>query len=175
MKTLKEIINRQKSLKLANNISLFLLVVICLDHFLFPAPVLASINENEADFSQEEQILEEIINPVIEKEPEELVKIAWTSYHKVTAYNSEAAQTDASPCITANGFNLCEHGIEDTVAANFLKFGTKVRFPEVYGEKVFIVRDRMNKRYNDRMDIWMLEKQDAKNFGIKTLKVEILE
>jgi 3D (Asp-Asp-Asp) domain-containing protein len=93
----------------------------------------------------------------------------------MTAYNSEAAQCDSSPCITANGFNLCEHGIEDSVAANFLKFGTKIRIPELFGDKVFIVRDRMNSRYQNRVDIWMKEKQDALNFGIKYAKIEILE
>src|SRR3989338_5369502 len=94
------------------------------------------------------------------------------SIRTITAYNSEPGQTDDSPCITANGFNVCEHGIEDTVAANFLKFGTKVRIPELFGDKIFVVRDRMNPRFPERIDIWMLDKSDAKNFGVKRVKVE---
>lgn len=90
----------------------------------------------------------------------------------ITAYNSEASQTDGSPCITANGFNVCEHGIEDVIAANFLKFGTKVRIPELFGDQIFIVRDRMNPRFPERVDIWMIDKTDAKNFGVKRVIVE---
>ena len=93
----------------------------------------------------------------------------------MTAYNSEIAQCDASPCITANGFNVCKHAKEDTIAANFLRFGTKVRIPELFGDRVFIVRDRMSKKYNNRIDIWMLKKSDAKQFGVKYAKIEILE
>ena len=110
--------------------------------------------------------------PVSEDRVLEIVK---EGHYTLTAYNSDPYQCDNSPCITANGFNVCEHGIEDTIAANFLKFGTKVRIPELYGDKIFIVRDRMNSRYQNRIDIWMLEKQDAKEFGAKIAKIEVLE
>ncbi len=110
-----------------------------------------------------------------EKEPEPQYRVKKTSFHVFTAYNSEAAQTDDSPCITANGFNLCEHGIEDTVAANFLPMGTKIRIPDLFGDRIFVVRDRMNKRYSDRVDVWMLNKADAIKFGVKKAKIEILE
>lgn len=98
-----------------------------------------------------------------------------TSTHVMTAYNSEPGQTDDSPCITATGFNVCEHGEEDTIAANFLKFGTKVRIPELFGDRVFVVRDRMNKRHADRVDVWMKDRGDALKFGIKTAKIEVLK
>lgn len=107
------------------------------------------------------------------KEPE--YRVVRTSTHSMTAYNSLAAQTDSTPCITANNFNVCEHGIEDTVAANFLKFGTKIRIPELFGDRVFTVRDRMNKRYTDRVDIWMLKYDDAIKFGVKRATIEVLE
>lgn len=96
-------------------------------------------------------------------------------YHQLTAYTSEVAQTDNSPCITANGFNVCEHGVEDTIAANFLKFGTKVRIPELFGNRVFIVRDRMNRRHPERLDIWFKDKGQALKFGIKTARIEVVE
>src|SRR5665811_666463 len=79
---------------------------------------------------------------------------------------------DSSPCITANGFNVCEHGIEDTIAANFLKFGTKVMIPELFGERVFVVRDRMNRRYTNRVDIWFKDYNDAINFGLKVATIQ---
>ncbi|MFA5155711.1 MAG: hypothetical protein WC453_04785 [Patescibacteria group bacterium] len=95
--------------------------------------------------------------------------------HVITAYNSEAAQTDDSPCITANGFNVCAHGAEDTIAANFLKFGTKVKIPELFGNRIFIVRDRMNVKHPTRVDIWMKNKHDALQFGVKVAQIQVIE
>lgn len=97
-----------------------------------------------------------------------------------TAYSSEAAQTDNTPCLPAMGsFDLCknfaDNGVEDTIAANFLPLGTKVRFPEMFGDRIFTVRDRMNAKYNgqSRIDFWMNEKDDAIHFGVKRMKMEI--
>lgn len=98
-----------------------------------------------------------------------------------TAYSSEAAQTDSTPCIPAMWkFNLCEYfaetGIEDTIAANFLPLGTEVRFPELYGDKIFVVRDRMNAKYNgkSRIDFWKKDRPSAVTFGVKRIKMEVL-
>jgi 3D (Asp-Asp-Asp) domain-containing protein len=103
------------------------------------------------------------------------LQILRASTHTITAYNSDPAQTDDTPCITANGFDVCEHWQEDTIAANFLRFGTKVRIPELYGDRIFVVRDRMNKRYPSRVDIWMKDKSDARSFGVKVVKIEVVE
>ncbi|MBT3539249.1 3D domain-containing protein [Candidatus Parcubacteria bacterium] len=102
--------------------------------------------------------------------------VLWTV---MTAYSSEAAQTDSTPCIPADWtYNLCEHyedeGAQDTIAANFLPLGTKVRFPDLYGDKIFTVRDRMNARYgNARGDFWMPERQLAVDFGVQRVKMEV--
>lgn len=103
------------------------------------------------------------------------VKVIRTSTHTITAYNSEAGQTDDSPCITANGYDVCTNGVEDTIAANFLKFNTKVKIPELFGDRVFVVRDRMNKKHPNRVDVWMLEKSDAIQFGVKVAKIQVIE
>ncbi|MBI4138697.1 3D domain-containing protein [Candidatus Uhrbacteria bacterium] len=87
-----------------------------------------------------------------------------------TAYNSEPGQTDATPFTTANGTRVRD-GI---VAANFLKFGTRIRIPEYFGDKVFEVHDRMNARYTQRVDIWMLQKSEALAWGVRRVKIEIL-
>lgn len=92
----------------------------------------------------------------------------------LTAYNSDKAQCDDSPCITASGFNVCQHGIEDTVAANFLPLGVKIKIPALFGDRVFVVRDRMAKRHQNRVDIWMKDYSSAIKFGIKTATIEIL-
>lgn len=103
------------------------------------------------------------------------IKVVRESTHTMTAYNSEAGQTDDSPCITANGFNVCEHGIEDTIAANFLPLGTKVKIPDLYGDRIFVVRDRMNKKHPNRVDVWMKDRHDALQFGVKVAKIQVLE
>ncbi|MCX6794988.1 MAG: hypothetical protein NTY31_03345 [Candidatus Falkowbacteria bacterium] len=103
------------------------------------------------------------------------MKVIRTSTHTITAYNSEAGQTDDSPCITANGYDVCANGEEDTIAANFLKFDTKVKIPELFGDRIFVVRDRMNKKHPNRVDVWMVEKSDAIQFGVKVAKIQVIE
>jgi len=92
----------------------------------------------------------------------------------VTAYSSDVEQTDSTPCIAARGFDLCTHNEEDVIAANFLPMGARVRIPDLYGTRVFTVVDRMNARYSRRLDVWMREREDAKNFGIKYATIEVL-
>jgi len=87
----------------------------------------------------------------------------------VTAYSSDVWQTDATPEITASGTSV-RHGV---IAANFLPIGTRVKLPELFGDEVFIVEDRMNHRYRRHMDVWMEETADAKNFGLQWTTVEV--
>ncbi len=90
---------------------------------------------------------------------------------EVTAYSSTPDQTDDDPFIMATG----KYVYDGAIAANFLPFGTKVRFPEIYGDKIFTVEDRMHRRFSDRIDIWMETKREAEIFGIKKLQYEIVE
>ncbi len=93
-----------------------------------------------------------------------------------TAYSSTIDQTDDTPCITANGFDLCKNGKEEVIAINGLKFGTKVRIPTLYGKRVFTVADRMNARYGaNRIDIWMTNRERAVNFGAQRVEMEVVE
>ncbi len=90
----------------------------------------------------------------------------------ITAYTSTPDQTDDSPFITASNKQVAD-GI---IANNMLPFGTKVRIPELYGDKIFVVEDRMHSRKGlYHADIWMEDLQDAKNFGAKTAYIEVLE
>ena len=96
----------------------------------------------------------------------------------VSAYNSHPLQTDSTPCTTASGLNVCkraQEGAEDIIATNFkyLPFGTKVRFPELFGNKIFIIEDRMNARYWNFFDVWMPDYASAKQFGRKWTTIEI--
>ena len=88
---------------------------------------------------------------------------------KVTAYTSSIDETDDTPNVTASGKNT-RYGV---VAANFLPFGTKVRMPDLFGDTVFTVEDRMARRFQDRLDIWFPTKTEAKRFGLQLTEVEI--
>ncbi len=90
----------------------------------------------------------------------------------ITAYTSDVAQTDDTPCITASGLDVCERNVENVVAANFLPMGTQVRIPELFGDRVFYVEDRMNARYYYKMDVWMKEYDEAKTFGLQYATIE---
>jgi 3D (Asp-Asp-Asp) domain-containing protein len=81
----------------------------------------------------------------------------------MTAYNSLPEQTDSNPFETAMG-TTTRRGI---VAANFVPLGTYIKIPELYGDEIFIVEDRMNARYTNRVDIWMEHYSDARQFGVK--------
>jgi len=88
----------------------------------------------------------------------------------VTAYSSTVDQTDSTPFITASGSYVSD----GTIACNFLRFGTRVRFPQLYGDKIFTVEDRMALKNGNKIDIWFDTRDQAKQFGVKTLKIEVL-
>ena len=89
----------------------------------------------------------------------------------VTAYTSTPEETDDTPFITAMGTKVRD-GI---IATNLLPFGTHVRIPKLFGNKVFVVEDRMHPRKKNFVDIWMDSKQDAKEFGIAYTDIVVLD
>jgi 3D (Asp-Asp-Asp) domain-containing protein len=89
-----------------------------------------------------------------------------------TGYSSCPEETDESPLITASG-NWVKEGI---IANNLLPFGTEIRIPELYGDKIFVVEDRMHWRNSYyQIDIWFPSKEAAQNFGAKRTYIEVLE
>ena len=89
-----------------------------------------------------------------------------------TGYSSSPEETDESPLITASGIKVQE-GI---VANNLLPFGTEIRIPEIYGDKIFKVEDRMHWRKSYyQIDIWFSSKEEAQDFGAKKTYIEVLE
>ncbi|KKR48529.1 MAG: hypothetical protein UT86_C0004G0013 [Candidatus Magasanikbacteria bacterium GW2011_GWC2_40_17] len=100
-----------------------------------------------------------------ERQPRKIVEAV------VTVYTSTPDQTDDSPFIAANGQRV----YDGLVAANWLPLGTHVRFPEMYGDKIFTINDRMNKKYGyGRADIWFnTSRAEALKFGVQRLKMEI--
>jgi len=90
---------------------------------------------------------------------------------KVTAYTSSPEETDDTPFITASGKTVRD-GI---VASNFLPMGTKIKIPAFYGDKIFVVEDRMHPRMTNVVDVWMENKSDALQFGARHTEIAILD
>lgn len=101
---------------------------------------------------------------------ERLKKEARIRYHTLTAYSSTVWQTDANPFITAAGTKVRD-GI---VAANTLPFGTKIMIPDMFGEKIFTVEDRMAPKNHHKIDIWFPNISQARKFGVKRAKILII-
>jgi len=89
----------------------------------------------------------------------------------MTGYSSTPCQTDDTPFITASG----ERVADGIVANNYFPFGTKIRMPELFGDKVFVVKDRMHwTKDNYHFDIWFPEYDQAVEFGVKKTQIEII-
>jgi len=89
----------------------------------------------------------------------------------VTAYSSSVWETQGDPYVTASGKKVRD-GI---VANNLLPFGTQIRLPEIFGDKIFVVEDRMNpKKGYYHVDVWFPSRQAALEFGAKLTEMEIL-
>jgi 3D (Asp-Asp-Asp) domain-containing protein len=90
----------------------------------------------------------------------------------ITAYSSTPWETWGDPFTTASGVRV-KDGI---VANNLLPFGTKIRIPEIYGDKIFVVEDRMHWMKSDNhFDIWFPDYWQAKNFGVKRTYIEVIK
>jgi 3D (Asp-Asp-Asp) domain-containing protein len=129
--------------------------------------------DESLDISQFSAIQENALLPIPNPlEHEENLVVAEQIEVIVTAYSSTVWQTDSHPYLTAAGTQVRD----GVVANNLLPFGTKIRLPEIYGDKIFVVEDRMNSRKgNYQIDIWFPSYWEAKNFGVKSTIMEIIE
>ena len=93
-----------------------------------------------------------------------------------TAYTSHGQQTDSTPFIAAWN-NHIRPGMKmiavsrDLLAYYGLRNGTKVHIGGLPG--LYVVRDKMNKRYRRRIDIYMgLNRRKALNWGRRSVTIE---
>jgi len=138
---------------------------------------LNSISEGSLVFLQDNTLSSRASSFAIEKKEEEDSSKTEPKKTKqirviITAYSSTPEETDSTPFITASG----ERVREGIIANNLLPFGTKVRIPELFGDKIFVVEDRMNaKKGYYHVDIWYPSYHEAKNFGSQLTDIEVLE
>jgi 3D (Asp-Asp-Asp) domain-containing protein len=104
-------------------------------------------------------------------------EIGTTFVVESTAYTPSPYQTDDTPCITAAGTRV-RPGV---VASNFLPLGTLLKIKETptnsysFNQTTFIVEDRMNPRFQQRMlDLWFPDRATALKFGRRHLTIEII-
>jgi len=88
----------------------------------------------------------------------------------ITGYSSTEDQTDSTPFTTAWNTQT-RSGV---VAANWLPLGTKIKIPELFGNRVFTVEDRMHPRNANKLDVWFQSREEALKFGVRKARVEIL-
>lgn len=144
---------------------------------LNPALANAADSQKWSIFSQKTVKKEYFLGKTVEERmlPSATANAAGTPDRKVmavlTAYSSTVDQCDSDPFIAASGKRV----YDGMVAANWLPFGTKIKIPALYGDKVFTVDDRMNARYGfGRMDVWLdAPRQEVNAFGVKRLEIEI--
>ncbi len=112
-------------------------------------------------------------SPKIEKE-EIVLDRMWVN---VTAYAPLDANAMAGMCFSGNP-SVTASGTyprDGIVAANFLPFGTKIRIPSLFGDKIYTVEDRMSPTINGTVDVFFSSRQGALNFGRRGAYIEILK
>jgi hypothetical protein len=93
----------------------------------------------------------------------------------VTAFNTVPSQTDSTPCISANGQNIC--GRNDVLACpRSFKFGSRFIIDYGMGPKIYTCVDRTNIKFNNRFDIsFDKDIKGAIAFGKQTLKIKYIK
>lgn len=107
-----------------------------------------------------------------------------------TAYNSEAAQTDATPFVTATGSRarMGVVAVSRDLLRGPLPYGSRVRIvaagplaansgrcqPEVWRGRVFTVEDTMHPRKRGQIDIWLPDRRKALEWGRCRVLVEVV-
>lgn len=99
-----------------------------------------------------------------------------TIRHTTAYVAGDPSQTDSTPCISADGSDIClELSMGEKIcAANFVPMGTRLYIP---GFGICTVKDRMNKRYRNRVDLAMQinKRNEADRYGKKPSEVHILK
>ncbi len=132
------------------------------------------INQNEPEIIPKVGIIQEntvlpSLTPTFEKKNS--IKNIQKIYVVLTGYSSSPYETDDTPFITASGSIVRN----EVVANNFLPFGTKIKIPEIFGDKIFVVEDRMHySKGNYHIDIWFENQKEAIDFGVKRTYIEIV-
>ena len=107
-----------------------------------------------------------VSNFSLDKTDNHLVQEGTILVRTVTAYNPVPWETDDTPCISASGMNICQTS-KKVCASNEFPFGTLLL---IDGE-IWEVQDRMSRKYNDRVDLFFMTKEELQKWGKRTVEV----
>lgn len=103
------------------------------------------------------------------------VKKAEGTTRLVTAYNNVREQTDDTPCISADGTDICQRyrAGEKICAANWVPIGTRLRV-QGYGDCT--VADRMAPKNGEKVDVYLgQDVAAARAWGARRIEVLIIK
>lgn len=138
---------------------------------VFYSEVIETNTEDVAEVVEETESFsitdEEESTDGLNEEQEPLFEVAKASYFMdVTAYNATVEQCGKADGITASGTHVTEGR---TIACNDFPFGTKL----LIGENVYVVEDRCG--YDNVIDIYFDDYDDAMSWGRRTMEVTVVE
>jgi 3D (Asp-Asp-Asp) domain-containing protein len=111
---------------------------------------------------------------------------------RATGYNSQAAQTDSTPFITATGATtqLGIIAVSRDLLADDIPYGSLVRLKDLgnyhdgrgYGkhqdfldeQEIFIVEDTLHWRKENQIDVWFPELSQAREWGVRQVELELV-
>lgn len=105
----------------------------------------------------------------------------------MTAYSSEAIQTDSSPFTTSTGETVRPGivAVSRDLLGTALPYGAKLRVVEVKEDPracggwdpgmVLEVQDTMHRRKRNRVDLWVPSREEALQWGVCKVVLEVLE
>lgn len=84
----------------------------------------------------------------------------------LSAYSSSKDETDSTPFEGACGYTVAEYSIAITRDLELLGFECNT-IVYIFGQGVYFVNDRMNRRKSGQFDLWKGSKKKALEFGLK--------
>ena len=148
-----------------NKMLYFALLLAIMYNIFIPAEIGLADEPEYAIEYHEQAVPQNHLPEVGIRQPREVLEV------HLTAYSSTPDQTSGNPFVTASGARVHD----GTIAANCLEFGTRVKFPELYGDKIFVVEDRLAARMGcGTMDIWFSDRGSAIQFGRQHSTVHVL-
>jgi 3D (Asp-Asp-Asp) domain-containing protein len=110
-----------------------------------------------------------IVQTVEAKQVEAIEVVSEWKTAEFSAYTASVSETDASPLIMASGKMVYLGAV---ACPRSIDLGEKI---EIKGLGVYTCEDRMNIRYTNNFDIFMLTKAEALKFGRQTMKYKIIK
>ena len=106
-----------------------------------------------------------------------------TAIVRSTAYNSTPGQTDSTPFITATGTRVRFGTV--ALSRDLLKkfpYGTKIRIEDLSGRynsmlagRIFVVEDTMHPRKMNTVDVWMVNRSQAMQWGNRQIHITAVQ